>query len=175
MSDGATISIFRSSDNAKPRFVRFSVQFVTKFKLKWGKMLHVLLGPVVAARILTADNPPSMPDFWNPPPQTKAEKDLQKTCRSRLGQYEDGPFRYPLSSTSFPGIPGSSILVNGKEWMELPRDKRLSLMRDIECWGSGGRMDRRGWTAESAVDAETHKLVESYSVNDLWPKSGHYK
>lgn len=31
------------------------------------------------------------------------------------------------------------------------------------------------WIDESAVDTDTHKVVDSYSAGDLWPKSGHYK
>jgi hypothetical protein len=109
------------------------------------------------------------------PPQTAAEKHLQRVCSKRSEAYLDNPLSYPIRVFAPPGIGSLAVNVDPKKWAARSDSERLAMMRDIACSYAGGRMLKSAWYTFSAVEFGTDRLIETYSGDKLWPASGRYK
>lgn len=108
------------------------------------------------------------------PPQTEAEKRLRERCFERSDAHVSDPFAYPLRVGASPDGKTLGVFVIPEKWNKLSARDRLTMMRDVACWYAGGRLNRRFWYDFSAVDPETKKNIETFSADQLWPRSGHY-
>jgi len=109
------------------------------------------------------------------PPQTAAEKHLQSACLRRSGTYIGDPFKYPLQVGVVPGGDTLGVMVDPEKWAATPESKRFTMMRDVACWYAGGRMLKSVWYTFSVYEPDTNRVLETFSGDNLWPKSGHYQ
>jgi len=108
------------------------------------------------------------------PPQTAAEKHLQRVCSKRSEAYLDNPLSYPIRVFAPPGVGSLAVIVDPEKWAARSESERLAMMRDIACSYAGGRMLKSAWYTFSAVEVGTNRVIETFSGDKLWPTSGRY-
>jgi hypothetical protein len=109
------------------------------------------------------------------PPQTAAEKHLQRACRKRSEAYIDNPFTYPLSVSAARGVDTLAVFADPDQWAARTEVERFAMMRDVACWYAGGRMLKSVWYDFSVVDPKTNRILETFLGEKLWPTSGRYQ
>ena len=105
-------------------------------------------------------------------PQTSSEKHRSQACWDRAEAQEGDALSYPLKIFAASDADVMAVNVDQKKWQALPRSERVVLMRDLACSYAGGRMKRDQWQPFGAVDATTDKTIETFTVEELFPKSG---
>jgi len=88
-------------------------------------------------------------------PQTPAEKHHSKECWSAAAAQEGAVFSYPLRIFA------------------LPQSDRITLLSDLSFSYAGGRMQPDQWQPFGVVDPATNKTIETFTVNQLFPKEAY--
>ncbi|RKD36092.1 hypothetical protein [Rhizobium sp. WW_1] len=138
--------------------------FMHKVPVKAFRQFVLALSLVVAAHSTawTADAP-----------QTPAEKHHSKECWSAAAAQEGAVFSYPLRIFAAPDADIMAVNVDKDKWSALPQSDRITLLSDLACSYAGGRMQPDQWQPFGVVDPATNKTIETFTVNQLFPKEAY--